>query len=150
QYTLDIVFAISCVLMLIVVLWMMWADYDLDWKKQQRTFRDVETARNQRLMLEQLPDPAKIDELADQVKEMRAVRDKVREQVGPRQRELNAQREAADTRYRTIKADYDSRMSYFVIATEEYGKATGPDRDRIQKDLDERKKELDDINGKLT
>ena len=57
QRALDIVFAVSCILMLVSVVWMFVQDYARDWKGDQRQFRDVETAVNERLMLERLPDP---------------------------------------------------------------------------------------------
>ena len=57
QKALDIVFAVSCILMLVSVIRMFVQDYARDWKGDQRKFRDVETAVNERLMLERLPDP---------------------------------------------------------------------------------------------
>ncbi len=46
QKTLDVVFAVSCILMLIGTLWMFWQDYDRPFKHVQREFRDVEEAMN--------------------------------------------------------------------------------------------------------
>ncbi len=60
QKTLDVVFAVSCLLMLLSVLWMLVADYNREFKAVQRSFRDVESVLNERQMLAQLPDPADV------------------------------------------------------------------------------------------
>ena len=57
QKTLDVIFAVSCVRMLLSAFWMFYEDYAREWKPIQRTFRDVETALNERQMLERLPEP---------------------------------------------------------------------------------------------
>ena len=46
QKTLDIVFAVSCVLMLISTIWMLVQDYNREYKAIQREFRDVEATLN--------------------------------------------------------------------------------------------------------
>ena len=56
---MDIVFAVSCILMLLSILWMLVADYNREFKAVQRTFRDVESVLNERQMLAQLPDPGR-------------------------------------------------------------------------------------------
>src|SRR5437899_8502734 len=56
QRTLDIVFGVTCLLMLLSVVWMFAQDYYRDFKVEQREFRDVETALAERTMLNLLPD----------------------------------------------------------------------------------------------
>src|SRR5260370_21574471 len=56
QRVLDIVFAVSCVLMLFSIVWMFVQDYNREFKHEQRTFRDVEEAQAERAMLEKVPD----------------------------------------------------------------------------------------------
>ncbi len=56
QYALDIVFAISSILMLVSLVWMFMQDYYREYKEEQRSFRDVEAALAQRQALDQLPD----------------------------------------------------------------------------------------------
>src|SRR5437868_15292956 len=78
QRTLDIVFAVSCVLMLVSIVWMFVQDYDRPYKKEQRAFRDVEVALNQQLAVDNLPDPDEIreDELAlKEAQEIRQTKD---------------------------------------------------------------------------
>ena len=48
QKALDIVFGVTCVLMLASVVWMFAQDYFRDFKAEQRTFRNVETAMAER------------------------------------------------------------------------------------------------------
>src|SRR5438132_10737261 len=67
QHTLDIVFAVSCVLMLVSVVWMFAADYNREFKHVQRLFRDVDDALTERTLLEKIPDPAKVTEASEAV-----------------------------------------------------------------------------------
>lgn len=55
QNTLDIVFAVTSILMLISVIMMFAQDYNREFKREQRVFRDVESAVSQRLALDDLP-----------------------------------------------------------------------------------------------
>src|SRR3954453_7365922 len=55
QKALDVVFAVSCLLMLASILWMFAQDYNREFKTEQRQFRDVEAALAQRVALEKLP-----------------------------------------------------------------------------------------------
>ena len=61
QKTLDMVFAVSCILMLLSVVWMMWADYNREYKNVGRLFRDLESVVAERQMIAQLPDPAEVE-----------------------------------------------------------------------------------------
>ena len=61
QKVLDIVFAVSCILMLVSILWMFAQDYNREFKDVQRKFRDVETAQNERLMLDKLPNREQVE-----------------------------------------------------------------------------------------
>ena len=55
QKILDIVFAVSCVLMLVSIIWMLYDDYTREFKTVQRKFRDVKTVLAERQMLTSLP-----------------------------------------------------------------------------------------------
>src|SRR5262245_3856055 len=52
--TLDILFAVSCIVMLLSLILMFVQDYFKDFKSEQRVFRDVETALAERQMGDQL------------------------------------------------------------------------------------------------
>src|SRR5947209_5446572 len=72
QKMLDIVFAVSCVLMLLSIIWMFVQDYNREFKHEQRTFRDVEEAQAERVMLEKAPDADTVKEAAANVTKARA------------------------------------------------------------------------------
>src|ERR1700722_11861593 len=119
QKTLDIVFAVSCILMLLSVIWMFVQDYDRDWKGDQRKFRDVETAVNERLMLEKLPDPSIVTVKRQAAEAARKEFADAKATVDREDTRLAAEREKADTKYRGIKAEFDSKMSLYDILNEE-------------------------------
>ena len=55
QKALDVVFAVSCALMLLTVVWMFADDYNRPFKRYQRDFRDVEEEVSKRTMLAGAP-----------------------------------------------------------------------------------------------
>src|SRR5262245_10354701 len=112
QKTLDYVFAASCVLLLLSTLWMLIQDFNREFKTVQRDFRDVETALNERLMLNTLPEPDAVKDRQRAVADARQDLADQRAKLSELERQLAANREKNDNTYRTIKADYDSRMSY--------------------------------------
>src|SRR4051794_40896736 len=93
QKTLDIVFAVSCILMLLSTVWMFWDDYNKQWKKEQRAFRDVEEAINERIMLDKLPDETRMKELRDAVAKAREDLAKEKKAVADTASKLQAQRD---------------------------------------------------------
>src|SRR5262245_30061870 len=56
QKTLDVVFGVSCGLMLLTTVWMFWQDYARSFKSVQRKFRDVEATVAERDLVDKLPD----------------------------------------------------------------------------------------------
>src|SRR5258708_1828632 len=72
QKALDIVFAVSCLLMLASIVWMFVQDYNREFKKVQRDFRDVEEAVAERTMLAKLPNADDLQKRLDQVYAARA------------------------------------------------------------------------------
>src|SRR5260370_35900832 len=60
-----------------------------------------------------------------------------------------AQRHTQETRYRETKADYDSKMSYYNIAIEHYGRADDKLRVKLDEDLKAKRKELDRLQEEL-
>src|SRR3954453_17574773 len=86
QYALDIVFAVSSVLMLGSIVWMLVDDYMREYKTEQRVFRDVESAMAQREALLKMPREAEVNNAVNKVETAR----KKREQDDARVQELNA------------------------------------------------------------
>src|SRR5262249_40619695 len=75
QNTLDIVFALSNILMLVSVVWMFWEDHYREYKPEQRGFRDGEAAMAQRLALDQIPGAEEFDRSEKEVQKARDRRD---------------------------------------------------------------------------
>src|SRR5229473_1182010 len=74
QKTLDVVFAVSCLLMFFSIMWMLYDDYNRPFKQVQRKFRDVETGIFENAMLDRLPDKdqmKQIEETQQQIDEAR-------------------------------------------------------------------------------
>src|SRR5437588_11453634 len=75
QKALDMVFAVSSILMLVSVVMMLGQDYFREFKDEQRVFRDVEAKVAQRLALEQIPDAETIENAEQSVEEARQARE---------------------------------------------------------------------------
>src|SRR4051794_13889258 len=115
QKLLDVVFGVSCFLLLATTVWMFVQDYNRDFKAVQRTFRDVETALSERDMIDKLPDAQIVYDKRDDMEEARDDLDGARNEVAPTERAIKAKRERQDEKTRLLKADYDSQMSYYNI-----------------------------------
>src|SRR5262245_37063916 len=90
QKALDIVFGVSCVLMLLGVVWMFWQDYGREFKVEQRDFRDVEAAIAERQMLNLVPDQKQMEEIEEAesyLRMARVARDEKAEQLSKRLKE---------------------------------------------------------------
>jgi mono/diheme cytochrome c family protein len=124
QRTLDIVFAASCVLMLVSIVWMFAQDYYRPYKTEQRVFRDVEVAMNQHLAAHALPDVDEILALEAEVEQAKKQRREDDAQAMELQDKINQyqpEREKAEARFQDIKAQHDSKVSLYDIAVEQQG-----------------------------
>jgi mono/diheme cytochrome c family protein len=150
QRALDIVFAVSCILMLLGTLWMFWQDYDRQFKHVQREFRDVEEAMNEYQMLAALPSKEEVAEARNKVSEAKKNYEAAHGKVRSRERELMAKHDLADNAYRSIKADLDSKASLYNIAIEHYGKETEPNRQKeLQAEADRLYEEVRGLQAQL-
>ncbi|MGE3808391.1 MAG: hypothetical protein AB7K24_27325, partial [Gemmataceae bacterium] len=122
QNTLDIVFGVSCVLMLLSVIWMFAQDYFRAYKVQQRDFRDVEVAMAQRDMIGLLPDDARKEQIDAAVKDLdeklKARNQAEKEIEASIKSDLPAKKRAED-RAQALKADLDSKVSLYNIAIDQ-------------------------------
>ena len=151
QRILDIVFAVSCILMLLGTLWMFWQDYDRQFKHVQREFRDVEEAISEHQMIAALPSKEQVEAAQRRVDEAKKKLEEAHDKLRPTERELMAQHDLQDNKYRSIKADFDSKTSLYNIAIEHLGKTTDPGQQKtLQREVDGLRKELDDLQTQLT
>src|SRR5262245_20243308 len=118
---LNVVFAASSLFLFLSVIWMVWDDYDREWKRTQRQFVDLEYQVTQ-AQLEQAArgvDKNKLTQLQTQEAEARKSVEANQAKVD----ELNAQLTAADTAlyratldYNYLKATYDQDRYAFESA----------------------------------
>src|SRR5262245_55176507 len=121
QKRLDIVFAISCVAMLIAVVIMFSQDFYREFKVEQRHFRDVEAAMAQRTMLRQLPDDEALQRLSEAEQQVAAQRKELEQAKSANASQVGSALPAkirSEAHYQAVKADYDSVVSLRDIAVD--------------------------------
>src|SRR5436305_695088 len=133
QRILAIVFAVSCVLMLVSIIWMMYDDYTRGFKTVQRKFRDVETDLAERQMLTSLPDDSKIqeiEELNQKIKETRSELENSKKKIQKQLDALMSEKGQLVVKQLGVKADLASESSLYNIAVDENGRVSDPARQR--------------------
>lgn len=170
QYTLDVVFGITSILLFASTVWMFVADHWRPFKAEQKFFRQVETAVAQRLALDQLPSQDEFKQAKDAVANARQKREEREKQLqenrakaekdlplsqlpeGDIRAKLNREqplKEMAEQQYQMVKADLESRVSFYNIEIEHHGKDSPTaaryldDINRLTKELDAAKKKRD-------
>src|SRR5438132_13241918 len=122
QRTLDIVFGVSCVLMLASIVWMFFQDYHRPFKAEQREFRDVEEALAQRQMLNLVPNQQQLDQIKateEDVARKRQARDEGTLEVRKNTHRWQIDRTKAEAGAKAAKADLDAIVSLYDIAVED-------------------------------
>jgi mono/diheme cytochrome c family protein len=164
QKRVDIVFGVSCIVMLLSVFWMFYDDYYRPFKVEIRKFRDVDTALAERQALADLPDPDRIQELEQEVEQARAQIDQQElDKIKAQAYEALAPKVRAEAAYQAMKADYDSLVSLYNIEVEQHGPRSSKalsmktrivyleqDLARLQADLDQKKGALDPLLKRQT
>jgi mono/diheme cytochrome c family protein len=124
QTTLDIVFAVSSILMLFSIIWMFVQDFNREYKVEQRNFRDVEVAVAERAALSKLPDYRTYQAVLRKVEEEKEIKSGKAEDLAKLKQQIMDMlpgKEKAEAKYQGIKAELDSRSSFYDIAVEKYG-----------------------------
>lgn len=126
---LNVIFAVSSVLLLLATLWMIWFDYSREWKGYQRQFVQMERELTARQMQEaqQGINQADLQGVQTQLQEavaaladQQAALDTLEAEISG----LDNRRTLADIREREIKAVYDSDKFYYE-ETQERGTPLG-------------------------
>ncbi|MBX7102728.1 MAG: cytochrome c [Gemmataceae bacterium] len=124
QKKVNWIFAVSCLAMLVSVVWMFADDFNRPYKKDQKVFREVEEELNKRALLALAPDAA----TQKQMVESEAAVVKAREVVAELKAKVNAAvadklpaKVKLETKAQNSKADFDAFISYFNIAVEKDG-----------------------------
>src|SRR5262245_16773327 len=145
QYSLDVVFGVSSILMLLSLAWMFVQDFNREFKTEQRTFRDVESAIGQRLALEHIPSLAEFDSAAQAVAQARNEHEKnaeQRQELRDKIAKLLPDKERSEVRFQAIKSDIESRLSFYDIEVEKHG----PKSELAERYLKEAKEFQEDLN----
>jgi cytochrome c2 len=160
QKTLDVVFAITGILMLLSLFAMFGQDYFRDFKVEQRQFRDVETGVAEQTLLRQLPHAALADlrsgdaekfksylsGFSDAETNLAKAREAVAEVKTKNAAAVHAAEVAyaqADAAYRSYKADYDSKESLYNIAVDDRDHAPEAQRAEADKRVQELRADLE-------
>jgi mono/diheme cytochrome c family protein len=145
QRTLDVVFGVSCLLMLVSIVWMFWDDYNRPFKQEIRHFRDVEEAVAERKALTEVPAADKIKQAEEDVRGAKEELAAKQSSLDDAKSRLNAElpiRVKAEADYQSVKADYDSAVSKYHIAVEEQG-VNSSEANRMDKEVKRLKEKLD-------
>lgn len=121
QKWLDVVFGVSCVLMLVSIVWMFYQDQYRDWKVEQRVFRDVEEAMALRDTVNLAPDVAQLKKLEAMEKQLAKAREavaKAKEDARAKADEWTAKKLKSEQDAANKKADLDSIVSFYDIAVD--------------------------------
>ena len=115
---LNVVFALTSILMLVVFSWMIWADYDREWKKHQLEFTRLEVTRTEEEIQKALGkvDAKRRQELEGKLaqgKQEAAARRKDIDQAEDELNKLDGEWYRVDQDYRFTKAKIDvARFNY--------------------------------------
>jgi mono/diheme cytochrome c family protein/cbb3-type cytochrome oxidase cytochrome c subunit len=151
QKGLDIVFAVSCILMLLSIVALFAQDYYRDWKRVQRQFRDADEAVTERALLAQIEDKdlQEAEETDQHVAEARkAVDDAWKQHVAAIKR-AQAVREKKSETAAGVKADYDSVVSLYDIAVEQRDESDPASRSNREAEVQDKYRRVQDLKAKL-
>ncbi len=156
QYHLDVIFGVSCIVLLLTTAWMFIDDHYRAYKPVQRKFRDVEEALYVQQMAEKYPQD-KLDavkqaqtDVDEATKALNQAKKGVSTKVGGdaeawlKQKGLEkAKLEAA---YQDKKANYDSEVSLYNILIDDRDTATDP---KYKEKLNEEAKAKKDLTNSM-
>lgn len=150
QKALDIVFGVSCVLMLISIVLMFAQDYYRGWKRVQRQFRDVDEAVTQRPLLADVTDEmlTQAEAAEGEAAESRKNVDQVKSENASAIQKALATRDKRQELAASLKADFDSKQSLYVIAVDLRDES--PARSAaLQAVVNSRLQEVEELGAKL-
>ena len=113
QKTLNVAFAVSCVAMLVSVIWMFADDFNRPYKRDQKVFRTVEEELSKRTALSLAPDEAKQKEVVASetaVVNARKVVAELKPKILSASSKLLPVRTKTETELQNTKADYDATV----------------------------------------
>ncbi|MBM3997299.1 MAG: c-type cytochrome [Planctomycetes bacterium] len=148
QNTLDIVFGVSNILMLLSIFWMFWQDYNREYKAEQRIFREIEVEMANREAIKSIPSQGEFDAKAAKVVELREKKKSKAGELSAAEAKifsLKPKRERAEAEFQAAKSDVESITSFRSGALEEKNDKLAATYDKQLVDLNKR---LDDAQAK--
>ena len=154
QYALDVVFGVSCLLMLAGIIWMFAQDYYREFKVEQRDFRDVEEAIADRQMLGLVPDDKKREQIDQAQNELAEARRELQQVKKSEEAQINddlVRKAKTEARAQSLKADYDSLVSIYNIEVEKRDSADpgSSAQARLDHRVEELRRQVDDLGRRL-
>jgi cbb3-type cytochrome oxidase cytochrome c subunit len=146
--TLDIVFGVSNILMLLSVVWMFVQDHVREYKAEQRAFRPVEVEVAKRMALKDLPNEEEFKSAEKAVEKASADRQQNTAALATARSSiasLQPQKERAEANFQAVKADVESITSFLNIAREHNEAELAA---RYENDLTELNKKLEVVQAK--
>ena len=142
--TLHVIFALSSLLMLFSIVWMLWVDHNRPYKAEQQVFRaDVKMARAQHKAVENLPSKKAFDkalkELEDAEKGMVENKSKIDELVQSI-RKKEPKRDKLEANFQNIKANLVSIQSFYNKAVDDHEETKA---EKYKKQIDKLSKQLE-------
>jgi cytochrome c2 len=138
---LNVVFALTSILMLVVFSWMIWADYDREWKKHQLEFNRMEVKRTEEDIQKAL---GKVD--AKRRQELEAKIAQGSQEGQARQKEIDAAQDELDKldgEWYRVDQDYRFTKAHIDVARYNYEEAVETKHGSPEKT----KKKLDDLEA---
>jgi len=176
QSTLNVVFAISSIAMLLTMVWMIMADHVRPWKRVQREFHQVEEAKLE--VAEQLKAEEQnerystdLELIKTEIEEAKQTEARNRDKIREQQKKIDqfkARYDLLDTQTKFKKAELDSKRSEYdliidkgdkagarsylatvIIPTEDQYRKLAIDLENITKDLRKAEDELAELRGRI-
>src|SRR5688572_12867787 len=116
--TLDIVFGVSNILMLLSIVGMFVQDHVREYKAEQRAFRSVEVEVAKRMALKDLPSAEEFNAAEKAVEQASTERQQKTDALASARASLaglQPQKERAEANYQAVKADVESITSFLNI-----------------------------------
>jgi cbb3-type cytochrome oxidase cytochrome c subunit len=138
QRILDIVFGVSCVLMLLSIIWMFAQDYYREFKVEARDFRDVEEAMATRELVRRVPKEAEVQKAEEKLRDARkALADVHTKEYEKEIKDLTVKKVVADNEAQKFKADVDSLKSIRDIQVDKRNNADSESaRDYLDREIE--------------
>jgi mono/diheme cytochrome c family protein len=160
QYRLDVVFGVSCLLLLLSTAWMLYDDHYRPFKPIQREFRDVEEALYSQQLAEKYPQDQydaikeKWNQAAEAADNVKTARMEAAKSVGGDlegwQKKQDLEKARLEAQYQDTKATYDSEVSLYNIAVDERDNAADSGhKDKLGREAQAKRQLIEKLDGEL-